>query len=127
MAMTPEQSAAFYQERAESYPASITAVRERRDFYLLAQNQGQFIKCALTSGMIRWRHGPGDPRPVFRLAVDGSARFLADAAGVDPSKAAWKYFPFELVDYVRLLLGEPVDGEFVAGVPGRQPARKARV
>ena len=118
MAMTPEQSAAFYQEQAESYPASIAAAKERRDFCLLTQNQGLFVKCALTSGIMRWRHGLGGPRPMFGLAVEGSTGFLADAAAVDPSKAAWKHFPFELVDYLRLLLGEPIDGGFVAGCLG---------
>jgi hypothetical protein len=120
MAMTPEQMAAFYQEQAEASPEFLAAARHNRDFHLLVLNQGVFVKGALISGMIRWRHRLGDPRPVFRLAVEGSAGFLTDASEVDASQTPWKHFSFELVDYVRVLLGEPVNGEFVAGCLGER-------
>jgi hypothetical protein len=114
MAMTPNEAAAFYEEQAEESARFAQAARENRDFHLLVLNQKQFIAEALTSGLVRWRRRVGDPRPVFRRAVTGSATFLAEGTEVDPSQMPWKHVWFELTDYLRTLLGEPVDGPFLA-------------
>ena len=125
MAMTVPEAVAFYEERMEETLEAAAAAKALGDFYHAAEMQEQFLKNGLIAGLNRWRHSLGDPRVPFDRAVAGSQQFMAELAKLDPSQTPWKHHRFELADYLRVLIGKPVETQRLRECLGNPlPGRK---
>ncbi len=80
--------------------------------------QNEVVKDLLTSGMIQWRAKLAHPPKSFRQAAADSEEYLSTLAMLGPTREGWKHFHFELVDYVRVLLGDEVDTDHLRNCLG---------
>ena len=109
MAMTPEQMVELFDEQAAGFATYIPEAIGKRDLHWAALNASEALKCRMMVGLIQWRHRFCDPTPAFRRAIYSASEAAMQLHALDSTMPVWRYFRFEAVEILKLLVGDEID------------------